>query len=61
MNTEGIKPAYSTLYSKLGTAMKRTSTLNILLVEDEPADIYLIQRAIIDCCPQCRLWLVNQW
>ena len=39
--------------------MKRTSTLDILLVEDEPTDIYLIQRAIIDCCPQCRLWLVN--
>ena len=39
--------------------MKETRILDILLVEDEPADIYLIQRAIADCCPQSRMWLVS--
>jgi two-component system, chemotaxis family, response regulator Rcp1 len=27
-------------------------------VEDEPADVYLIRRAIADCCPQSRVWRV---
>jgi len=34
--------------------------LDILLVEDEAADIYLIQRAIADCCPQSHVWVVSQ-
>jgi CheY-like chemotaxis protein len=38
--------------------MKRTCPPDILLVEDEPADVYLIQRAIADCCPQSRVWRV---
>ena len=39
--------------------MKRTCPPDILLVEDEPADVYLIQRAIADCCPQSRVWRVS--
>jgi CheY-like chemotaxis protein len=40
--------------------MKRREPPDILLVEDESADIYLIQRAIKDCCPQSRVWVVSQ-
>jgi CheY-like chemotaxis protein len=32
--------------------------VDILLVEDEAADVYLIRRAIADCCPQSRVWRV---
>jgi chemotaxis family two-component system response regulator Rcp1 len=32
----------------------------VLLVEDDPADIYLIQRAIADCSPDIRTWLVSR-
>ncbi len=27
-------------------------------MEDEPADVYLIRRAIADCCPQSGVWRV---
>ena len=39
---------------------RRTSILDILLVEDDPADVYLIRRALADCCPQGRVWVVSK-
>jgi len=39
--------------------MKSAANVDILLIEDDPADIYLIQRAITDCRPQVRVWLVS--
>ena len=32
---------------------------DVLLVEDNPADIYLTQAAIAECDPDIRLWLVT--
>jgi two-component system response regulator len=40
--------------------MGKTGTQDVLLVEDDPADIYLIQRAIADCSPDIRMWLVSR-
>ncbi len=39
--------------------MKTASTLDVLLVEDEPADIYLIERAIADWSPYIWVWQVS--
>jgi len=39
--------------------MRKPCLPDILLVEDEPADIYVIQRALADCCPQSRVWVVS--
>lgn len=39
--------------------MGETDTHHILLVEDAPADIYLIQRAIAACSPRIWVWLVT--
>ena len=39
--------------------MKRRDPPDILLVEDEPVDIYLIQRAIADCRLQNHVWAVS--
>jgi len=46
--------------NRLSTIMNRRDPPDILLVEDESADIYLIQRAIKDCCPQSRVWVVSK-
>jgi CheY-like chemotaxis protein len=39
--------------------MSEPGSQHILLVEDNPADIYLIQRAIADCSPRTWVWLVT--
>src|SRR5438552_13558876 len=51
---------YRTLYDRLEAIMGKTCTQDVLLVEDDPADIYLIQRAIADCSPDIRTWLVSR-
>lgn len=38
--------------------MKRSAPLNVLLVEDDPADIYVIQRTVADFEPDLRLWVI---
>jgi CheY-like chemotaxis protein len=38
--------------------MEGPTPKDILLVEDKPADIYLVQRAVADCGPALRLWTV---
>jgi len=40
--------------------MAKTGTQDILLVEDDAADIYVIQRAIADCSPHLRVWVVSR-
>jgi hypothetical protein len=44
-------PSDETIPRSLGRAM-----IEILLVEADPADVYLIQRAVSDCCPQSWVW-----
>ncbi len=39
--------------------MPKPCTYDVLLVEDHPADIYLIQRALADGSPDIRTWLVS--
>ena len=39
--------------------MADRTTTDVLLVEDSPADIYLIQRAVAEWGPNVRLWLVT--
>lgn len=39
--------------------MRDSTAIDVLLIEDNAADIYLIQRAIADCSPHIRLWLVS--
>ena len=38
--------------------MKRSAPLNVLLVEDDPADIYVIQRIVADFGHDLRLWVI---
>jgi CheY-like chemotaxis protein len=40
--------------------MRKTSPTDVLLVEDNQADIYVIRRAIADCSPHIRLWLISR-
>jgi CheY-like chemotaxis protein len=40
--------------------MEGPTPKDILLVEDSPADIYLVQRAVADCGPALRLWTVSR-
>jgi CheY-like chemotaxis protein len=39
--------------------MGKFSTVDVILIEDDPADIYLIQRAVADCIPQAMVWPVS--
>jgi CheY-like chemotaxis protein len=39
--------------------MADSTTKEVLLVEDNPADIYLIQTAVAECGNEIRLWLVT--
>jgi CheY-like chemotaxis protein len=39
--------------------MSEATAHPILLVEDNPADIYLLERAIADCSPRICLWSVQ--
>ncbi len=38
--------------------MKNAEKIDVLLVEDAPADLYLIERAIADCSPHVHVWQV---
>src|ERR1044071_1697430 len=38
--------------------MENADKIDLLLVEDEPADIYLIEQAIADCSPHGQVWQV---
>ena len=38
--------------------MKRSAPIDVLLVEDDPADIYVIQRIVADFGPDLRLWVI---
>jgi len=40
--------------------MVQLAITDVLLVEDNPADIYLVQRALQDCGSHLRLWLVSR-
>lgn len=35
--------------------MERPTPIDVLLVEDNPADVYVVQRAAADCSPAVRL------
>jgi CheY-like chemotaxis protein len=39
--------------------MRDSATVDVFLIEDDPADIYLIQRAVMDCIPQAMVWLAS--
>jgi chemotaxis family two-component system response regulator Rcp1 len=39
--------------------MSKTTIKEVLLVEDNPADIYLIQKAVEECRNDIRLWVVT--
>ena len=47
--------AYRVLPDKLEAGMTSTEKIDLLLVEDEPVDIYLIERAIADCSPHVQV------
>ena len=38
--------------------MKGSTAINVLLVEDDPVDIYVIQRIVADFGPELRLWVI---
>jgi CheY-like chemotaxis protein len=38
--------------------MATPDTNTILLIEDNTADTYLVQRAVADCGPDLRLWIM---
>ena len=38
--------------------MKRSAPINVLLVEDDPADIYVIQRIVADFGQDLHLWVI---
>ena len=38
--------------------MQRSSSINVLLVEDDPVDIYVIQRIVADFGHDLRLWVI---